>query len=659
MKHIFCLLLSCLCAFVACTSSPTPPTPKGEEQGWPSYGGDPGGQKYSPLTEINRDTVKHLEIAWVYRTGESPMGLEHATLSECTPLLVDGVLYICTPLNQVIALNPASGKELWRFDPKVPNQHYANGPTCRGVSIWKDPTAPFHKILFIGTNDGRLIAIDTSSGKPVTHFGQSGEVNLKVGMGERGTGNYQITSPPALIGELVIVGSAINDNAYQEEAKGTVRAYHVRTGELKWSWDPIPTNPNDPAYQTWQKGSANRTGAANVWSIISVDPARDLVFLPTSSPSVDYYGGERLGKNLHANSVVALRGTTGELVWSFQAVHHDIWDYDIPAQPTLVELTIDGQKVPALIQGTKMGHLFVLHRETGKPLFSIEERPVPQDAVAGEQPWPTQPFPLTPPPIVPQSLTKETLFGINAEEQLWAQAKFENLHYEGIFTPGSEKGTLVFPGNIGGVAWGGVSFDPEEEVAIVNTNRLAAIIQLLPRAVAEQNLPDKKPSSDVGPRDISNTEKAPMRGTPYVLRRSYFVSPKGIPCNPPPWGALAAIRIKDGVKKWEVPLGIYQGLQSVPEAKKWGSPNYGGALVTRGGLIFIAATMDDTLRAFDKDTGQLLWESPLPAGAQATPMTYRLSENGKQYVLINAGGHGRLKTTPGDYFIAFTLKGNL
>lgn len=648
MKRFFATLAFSAFLFVACNQ-------KKETSEWVSYGGNPGGTRYSSLKQINKNNVKNLRVAWSYQTGENPAGPQHASLSECTPIFVDGVLYVATPRNQVIALNPKTGKEIWRYNPEVPNVHYANGPTCRGVSTWRDPQKkpdePFARMIYVGTNDARLIAIDAKTGKLNLNFGDQGMIDLKKGILVRGTGNYQVTSPPAVIGEIVVVGSSINDNWYQEEAKGVVRAYNARNGKLAWKWDPIPTKRGDPGYETWGEGSAAKTGAANVWAVISVDEQRDLVFLPTASPSVDYYGGDRPGENLYANSIVALRGSTGKFVWGFQVVHHDLWDYDIPAQPTLIDINWKGKKVPALLQATKMGNLFFLNRETGKSLVPVEEKNVPQKAVPGEKPWPTQLFPSFE-PLAPQHISFEDLFGIDQEELKWAQETYKNLHYEGMFTPGSEKGTLVFPGNIGGVAWGGIAFDPEKQLVIANTNRLAAIIKLTPRDLVKEKK-DQEKADDSQTRVIQGVEKAEMFGTPYVLSRSYFVSPKGIPCNPPPWGALAAIHLNDGKKKWEVPLGIYHGLEKNPKAKNWGSPNYGGPLVTAGGLVFIAAAMDDHIRAFDRDTGKILWEYSLPAGGQATPMTYEVE--GKQYIVINAGGHGLLQTTPGDYFIAFSL----
>ncbi len=653
MKTLFSLICLSFC-LVGCSESSDPPPANINIAEWTSYGGTEAGTRYSPLSQINKENVKKLKVAWTYRTGESPVGAAGYTMSECTPIAVEGKLYICTPLNQVMALDPETGKEIWRYNPLVPNHHYANGPTCRGVSTWRDKSKKSDELLarliFIGTNDGRLISIDAKTGKPNPQFGEKGEVDLKKGIVEHGIGNYQVTSPPAIYNNLVIVGSSINDNEYQEESRGVVRAYDVLTGALKWSFDPIPRDPKDPAYETWVGTSAQTTGAANVWAVMSVDAERDLIFLPTSSPSADYYGGERIGENLWANSIVALKASTGEFVWGFQVVRHDIWDYDIPAQPTLVDVVVNEKTVPAVVQGTKMGNIFLLNRETGKPLYPIEERPVPQKGVAGEQPWHTQPFPTFPKPIVPQYLTVEDIWGVNEEEKKWAQDTFKKLHYEGIFTPGSEQGSLVFPGNIGGIAWGGLAVDPDEQMIIANTNRLGAIIKLSPRDIGEKEIPSSKVA-----RVLQSTEKVEMYGTPYILFRSYFVSPKGIPCNPPPWGTLAAISLKDGKMKWEVPLGILEGVKDNPEAKKWGSLNYGGPLVTAGGLVFIAAAMDDHLRAFDRDTGEILWEIELPAGGQATPMTYQLSKNGRQFIVINAGGHGRLKTTPGDYFIAYTL----
>jgi quinoprotein glucose dehydrogenase len=613
---------------------------------WPAYGRDAGGSRYSELSQINRQNIKDLKIAWTYNTGAAGVQGRSARNAafEATPIFVDDMLYLSTPFGRVIALDPVTGTEAWSYDPKVDLARGYSEMTSRGVSTWAG--ASEGRRIFIATIDARLIALDAKTGEPCKDFGRAGQVDLTEGMKIVDRGDYQVTSPPAIIGDLLIVGSAIGDNRGAELERGVVRAYDARSGALKWRWDPIPVQEADPARKTWQGESAARTGAANAWSIISADPERDLVFIPTSSPSPDFYGGERKGDNRYANSVVALRASTGKVVWHFQVVHHDLWDYDVASQPMLITVRKDGRQVPAVAVGTKIGHLFLLHRETGKPLFEVEERRVPQTDVAGEQTSPTQPFPRLPRAIVPQRLTPDEVWGPTEEARNWCREQLKSLRNEGLFTPPSLKGTLVYPGNVGGMHWGGMSYDAGRGLIITNTNRLATVVKLIPRDEYEKLRSNRDNNRLRG-------EFGRQTGTPYAMYREPFLSPMGAPCNPPPWGALTAIEASSGQIKWEAPLGSIPQLAMIPQSREWGSLNLGGSIVTGGGLVFVAAAMDNFIRAFDVETGKEIWKAELPASAQATPMTY--SAGGKQYLVIAAGGHGKLGTKMGDAVVAFRL----
>jgi quinoprotein glucose dehydrogenase len=621
---------------------------------WPAYGRDPGGSRYSPVAQIDRSNVKRLRVAWTYRTGEdvSKSVVGNKAAFEATPIMVDGTLYLSTPFNRVIALDAETGKRHWVFDPKVSTATDFSEVTCRGVSTW--PAGPAkgpgeRRRIFVATIDARLIALDAATGELAKDFGSGGQVDLTSGVRLVNPGQYQVTSPPAVIGDLVVVGSSIGDNRGVELERGVVRAYDARTGAQRWSWDPIPTDPADPARKTWKGDSADRTGAANAWGVISADAERDLVFVPTSSLSPDYYGGERIGVNSYANSVVALRASTGKVVWHFQVVHHDLWDYDVAAQPLLLMIRRDGKDVPAVAAATKMGFIFLLDRETGKPLYPVEERPVPRSTVAGEEAWPTQPFPTFPPPLVPQKLSPGDAWGTNPEDREWCAARIKALRFEGIFTPPSlGEGTLVFPSNVGGVNWGGVWHDSGRGLLIAQTNRIPLFVRLIPRAEY-----DALRSTDAANRMTG--EFGRQRGTPYAMYREFLRTPSGMFCNPPPWGTLAAVDLGTGKIRGEVPLGTIPTLSALPESSRWGSPNLGGSVVTGGGLAFIAAAMDNYLRAFDVETGRELWKWELPAGGQATPMTYQLRKGGKQFVVICAGGHGKMGTKKGDYVVAFAL----
>jgi quinoprotein glucose dehydrogenase len=466
-----------------------------------------------------------------------------------------------------------------------------------------------------------------------------------LGSHQANTREYGVSSPPVVIGDLVVVGSAIGDNRAVTLERGIVRAFDARNGALRWQWDPVPRQRTDPAYRTWENGSARRTGAANVWAQLSVDAARDLVFVPTSSPSPDYFGGERLGSNSYADSVVALRGSTGELVWHYQIVHHNIWDYDVPAQPSLITVRNGGRDVPAVAQATKMGFLFLLDRETGEPIFPVEERRVPRSDVPGEQSWPTQRFPTKPAPLAPSNVSSDDAWGLTPWDHGQCRDLIERHRNDGAFTPSSLDGTIQYPGVIGGANWGSIAFEPQRRWVVFNMTHMPSLTGLIPRErlpTAERDLPD----------DASISE---MEGTPYGLYRvPALVSPLGLPCIKPPWGTLLAVDTATGEVAWEVPLGTVRDLAPVPLPIRWGTPNLGGPIVTEGGLVFIGATMDNYLRAFDLETGRELWKGRLPAGGQATPMTYRL-DDGRQFVVIAAGGHHRLGTDIGDSVVAFAL----
>lgn len=624
---------------------------RGSITDWPIYGQNDGGTRYSPTDQINRDNVSLLEIAWEYHTGDFSDGSDgrQSTSFQATPILVDGVIYLSTVYGRTIALDPETGEELWTFDPQIDLSVFRGEFASRGVTTWLDSSSgsgdACRRRIFLATIDARLIAIDSATGKICEDFGIGGEVDLAVGVDLEGyqvdSKEYGVTSPTVIIGDLVVVGSAIGDNRGVMLERGLVRAFDARTGNLIWMWDPIPRNPNDPAWATWENDSAKTTGAANVWAPLSVDVDRDLVFVPTSSPSPDYFGGERLGSNLYADSVVALRGSTGEVVWHYQIVHHNLWDYDLPAQPTLVTVIRDGQEIPAVAQATKMGFLFVLHRETGEPLFQVKETSVPQTTIPGEASWPTQPFPVLPPPLSPLKLNPDDAFGLTSFDRNQCRDLIEAHRNEGIFTPPSLEGTIEYPGIAGGTNWGSLAFNPENALVILNQSHIPFVVTLIPR-YQQQNEEGASFFND-------------MKGTPYLLTREPLLSALDLPCNKPPWGTILAVDINSGEVKWKVPLGTIRDLAPVPVPLEFGTPNLGGPITTAGNLVFIGAASENYLRAYDVETGEELWKGRLPAGGQATPMTYKLEQDGRQFVVIAAGGHGRLGTTIGDSVVAFAL----
>jgi quinoprotein glucose dehydrogenase len=448
---------------------------------------------------------------------------------------------------------------------------------------------------------------------------------------------YEETSPPTVVDGTVIVGSAVADNNRIDAASGEVRGYDARTGALRWTFDPVPQGASDPAYTTWIGPNAHRSGAANSWTVFAADPARKIVYIATSSPSVDYFGGERKGRNEYGNSIVALDAGTGRVLWHFQTVRHDLWDYDNASPPALVYLTLGGRRVSALLQATKTGQLFALNGVTGEPLFPVTEGPVPASDVPGEEAWPTQILSSGLPPLSPQSVTRDQLWSPTAEGREACRKRFDELRYDGVFTPPSTRGSLIIPSNVGGAHWGGIAFDPANDVVVVPTNRIAAVITLIPRATFEAT----RGRATVGER--IGTEYAMMHGTPFVLKRELFLGADGAPCTPPPFGALVAVSLRTRQIVWSTPLGTSEGLDKIgikvpPDIP--GAINLGGPITTAGGLVFIGAATDRYLRAFDLRNGRELWKTALPAGGKATPMTY-LGADGRQYVVISAGGDGK------------------
>jgi len=658
-------------------------------QGWPTYGGDAGGQRYSEAKQITSANVSKLAPAWTYHTGalrSSNMSVSKSDF-EATPILFEGLLYLSTPFDRVIALDPETGTEKWVHEPRLADDLYATNYTSRGVAAWDGhEDGVCGKRIFEATLDARLIAIDATSGKLCAGFGNGGEVDLKSGLPTNGDHPYRFfgnTSPPTVLGDVVVVGSAVADNVWVEAEPGIVRGFDARTGRLLWSWNPIP----------WASERHPRTSAANAWSVIAADAVHGLVYVPTGAPSPDFYGGLRPGDNKDANSLVALDAKTGKKIWSFQLVHHDVWDYDVAAEPLLFQFQ---GKVPAVAVAAKTGILFVLNRLTGKPLYPVEERPVPQSGVQGEKLSATQPFSALP-SLNPLSFDREHLIGHDAASSAVCEAKLEKLRYDGVFTPPSLQGTLQFPGGLGGVNWGSMSFDPETGVLYADTNGSAYEIRLVRQLtvfdwIARQiwfwgalagiaffvmcwrrrsfypgtpavvmvvaliftgfylDNPDsfnfKRDHNLVNSPDAVG-ELSADKGAPYRIYRRVLQDNEGRPCTPTPWGSTVALNLNSGKMMWQRPLGtMMPGLHT-------GTVNLGAPIVTAGGLLFVAASQEPLLRALDKNSGEEMWAGALPVPAQSTPMTYLWK--GRQYVVVSAGGHGGLGTPLGDAVVAFAL----
>ena len=608
-----------------------------QSQPWPAYGGAAGGGRHSPLRQIDATNVDRLHVAWTYRTGDIGAGQrsERRLSFQATPVVVDDWLYVSTAFGRVMALNAVTGEERWRFDAGLdPDTRFAEVAN-RGVAVWDDPLAAADAVcrrrVFVGTLDARLIALDGRTGRRCAGFNGSGEMALRdpawLRAGERG--EYGVTSPPVVAGGLVITGSFIGDNRAAALESGVVRAFDARDGSERWAWHPV----------------GQGLSAANAWAPMSLDPQRDLLFVATGSAAPDFFGGLRQGDNSHANSLVALRASTGAVVWHRQLVHHDLWDYDLPAQPTLIELNRAGAVLPAVVQATKMGMLFIFHRETGAPLFYIQERPVPASDVPGEAAAPTQPFSALPALSRQSPVKPGDAWGLTFWDRARCRDEIARYRSDGIYTPPSLQGSILLPGYAGGSNWGGVAFDPTTQTLFATTMNLAFVVALIPR----ERFDAERQSGQ-----FEGWQFGRMEGTPYGMRRRLLASPFGLPCVAPPWGQLAALDLASGHLRWQVPLGTTRDKAPWPFWLELGVPGVGGPLTTATGLVFIGATTDNYLRAFEAASGKLLWKQRLPAGGQASPMSY--SVNGRQFVVIAAGGHGGMGTTRGDHLVAFALR---
>lgn len=622
--QVICVLL--LCSFSVFAQKPVP----NSAPDWPNVGRDSGGARHSPLTQIDRGNVSKLKVAWTFDTEDWSDGTKLPSRSSfaATPLEIDGVLYIPSPMSRLFALDAETGEKLWVFDSGFDRSVRRNLYVNRGVSTWTDGKK---RLIYLGDLQGRLWAVDAKTGQLDKGFADAGKLDLRAGMADGfPEALYGPTSPTSVCGDVVVAGSLVSDGQPQGPS-GDVRGFDARTGKMVWRFHTVPRD-GEPGSETWEQGSTKDRGGLNAWSFLSVDQDRSLVFLPLTSPSYDFYGGDRKGANLFGDSVVALDCKTGKERWHYQVVHHDLWDYDLPAAPVLVDVQRAGKTIPAVAQVTKQGFVFVLNRETGESLFPVEERPVPKSAIPGEETWPTQRYPVKPPAIARQSMTADELTTVTPESHTDCLAIVQGAKLDvKIYDPLGEQDQVLFPGLNGGANYGGASFDGGKGLLFVNTMDVGGLFRLVKRR-----------------------EGATI---PYALRAKkyeFFTDANGYPCQQPPWGSLYAIDLNTGDIRWRATLGELDELKKrgIP---KTGAPNIGGSIVTDGGLVFIGATNDGKFRAFNSDTGEEVWTTALPASAFATPATYIGKKSGRQFVVIAAGGGNKYDKVFTGKIVAFAL----
>ncbi|MFX4086890.1 membrane-bound PQQ-dependent dehydrogenase, glucose/quinate/shikimate family [Sphingobium yanoikuyae] len=624
--------------------------PGAENRDWLHYGNDAGGSRYSKLNQINRDTVSKLKVAWEYRLGPDANG--HYGSVEVTPLKVNDLVYLCTAYSDVIALDAETGREKWRYHAKADIDSTTHG-VCRGVAYYRVPDASglCAARIISNTIDGRLVALDASSGEPCPDFGDRGVTSLMNGMGPHSRGYYFPTSAPTLIRGKVVIGGLVLDNQFWGEPSGVIRAFDALTGKFAWAFDVgRPDDHGEPAH-----GTSFTPATPNSWAPMSADEALGMVYVPTGNATPDWYGAQRRPfDEKYSSSVMALDAETGAIRWSFQTAHHDLWDYDVASQPTLIDLPGATGPVRALIQPTKRGEMFLLDRVTGKPLSQVVERPAPQKGSApGERLAPTQPFSDRLPSFRGADLQERNMWGVSPIDQLWCRIKFREARYDGTLTPPGPTPSIVWPGGLGGSDWGGVSVDPTNHTMIVNSNRVAMYVSLLPRSLADRK--------GVQPRTTNEGEGGmlAMKGTPFALSFLPFLSPLGVPCTEPPYSRLTAVDLVSHKVQWSKPLGTMRdngilGLRAMLPITM-GVPTIGGSLTTGGELIFIGATPEKTFRAVDLRNGKELWSARLPAGGLAGPMTYWSDRSERQFVVVAAGGNAVVAAPPGDSIIAYAL----